>query len=678
LFLVVCGVLPLRALITSDGHFASAEWASVTGAVTVAAALALELWKWSRRRPDTSPAALEAIVTQLVPELLETEGIQRARLLGAGQLDTAYINVQYYRDMVRYRTAGGGRGGDLAMICDYYRRLDAGRLVVVGPPGSGKTVLALHFLVSLLEERRAGDPVPLRLSLTGVNPDHELTDWLVHELVSRFSHLSPVVAEALVRQRRILPVLDGLDEMDTDDEPTKRAAAAVRRINDYLSGTHRDPVVVTCRRDRYEMLLRECATVCDAATVEIQPLNAKQIADYLRIQATDARREAAWSPLLGRLAVDPDGRTTTALTSVLDTPWRLNLAVTALRDGMNPTILLLSGTDAEMAGYAERVRAELLCRYIPATSRLHPRPSGKHYDPSKVERWLRVVAGHLAWQQRNNLPADDVVLHRWWRIGGDRRVRLLHATFNLAILYAAQVLLLLGAVGPPATWVDGIIRLDVPSALDGPLLVGILVVMVIGPTWLAVWAPLKGRTLLYLLDLRTQASRRRLLTALAAGLAAGTAVGLAAGVAVAPVAGLMVVLMVGLPFRPAGHTLRRGSVIGSTVLGLTTALAAGLALGFAAGPTIGVATGLLIALAGTADGIRYEIGVDLTALGGRLPWPFRVFLDWAHAAGLMRRSGIAYQFRHRELQNWLTRTTSLPVPAPRSAADLAVNRDRTG
>jgi hypothetical protein len=30
-----------------------------------------------------------------------------------------------------------------------------------------------------------------------------------------------------------------------------------------------------------------------------------------------------------------------------------------------------------------------------------------------------------------------------------------------------------------------------------------------------------------------------------------------------------------------------------------------------------------------------------------------LFLDWAVTAGLMHYSGLAYQYRHRELQHWL-------------------------
>ena len=42
---------------------------------------------------------------------------------------------------------------------------------------------------------------------------------------------------------------------------------------------------------------------------------------------------------------------------------------------------------------------------------------------------------------------------------------------------------------------------------------------------------------------------------------------------------------------------------------------------------------------------------------------FGAFLDWAHDAGLLRVSGVAYQFRHRQLQEWLA---------------LSANEEKTG
>ncbi len=52
--------------------------------------------------------------------------------------------------------------------------------------------------------------------------------------------------------------------------------------------------------------------------------------------------------------------------------------------------------------------------------------------------------------------------------------------------------------------------------------------------------------------------------------------------------------------------------------------------------------------------------VFLLCTRGRLPWRLGAFLNWGYDAGLLRVSGVAYQFRHRELQDWLT---THPTPA---------------
>jgi hypothetical protein len=102
--------------------------------------------------------------------------------------------------------------------------------------------------------------------------------------------------------------------------------------------------------------------------------------------------------------------------------------------------------------------------------------------------------------------------------------------------------------------------------------------------------------------------------------------------------------------------------------GLMGFMAAGEAFGLA-GPLAG---GIVIALAGGLAGglgsgsyvwTNYHIAIAVTALRRRGPWRFGRFLDWALDAGLLRVSGVAYQFRHRELQQWLTsRSTAWVEP----------------
>jgi hypothetical protein len=89
-------------------------------------------------------------------------------------------------------------------------------------------------------------------------------------------------------------------------------------------------------------------------------------------------------------------------------------------------------------------------------------------------------------------------------------------------------------------------------------------------------------------------------------------------------------------------------------IGFAGKLAAGLPTGLAFGVTFGLTGGVAFGLCTAfCAGRRYL--VFLCVCRGRLlPWRLGAFLHWSYGAGLLRISGIAYQFRHRELQDWLT------------------------
>lgn len=70
-----------------------------------------------------------------------------------------------YEVLARVRGAGGEDLGTLREVSLYYAGLRTGRLVVLGAPGAGKTVLALQLLLDLLDHRRtqpeSAQPVPV-------------------------------------------------------------------------------------------------------------------------------------------------------------------------------------------------------------------------------------------------------------------------------------------------------------------------------------------------------------------------------------------------------------------------------------------------------------------------------------------------------------------------------------
>ncbi|WP_328663227.1 hypothetical protein [Streptomyces sp. NBC_00328] len=166
-----------------------------------------------------------------------------------------------------------------------------------------------------------------------------------------------------------------------------------------------------------------------------------------------------------------------------------------------------------------------------------------------------------------------------------------------------------------------------------------------------------------------------LATGLAGRLVGWLSVGLATGLMVGLVTGLAAPLSAAPPTDPrypvrddlvvglvggVGVALATG-VVGGVVGGLRAGFAVGFAgelgAGFAGGLMVGLGAGFAIGLAGglywlTGVGRRYL--VFLCCARTRLPWHLGAFLQWAYEAGILRISGVAYQFRHRELQDWLT------------------------
>ena len=152
----------------------------------------------------------------------------------------------------------------------------AGKLLILGNPGSGKTTTQLELAQALVirAEKQPEYPVPVLFNLSSWKDDRQsLTDWLVAELKSKY-RVSVKLGKEWVENQQLLPLLDGLDEL----EP-QRQELCVRAINQFLASENRPLYLVVCSRiEEYSNYANQLQL--DGA-IYLQPLTSNQICDYL-------------------------------------------------------------------------------------------------------------------------------------------------------------------------------------------------------------------------------------------------------------------------------------------------------------------------------------------------------------------------------------------------------------
>ncbi|MFI7351850.1 NACHT domain-containing protein [Streptomyces sp. NPDC049936] len=395
----------------STAATASSVLAAVIGLFGV-----LAVWAWRRdpRQGQSSTGQLveaTGVLARLVGRQWQEEATLRQLFdpfpLPVHWTDCPYVGVGDHRQLI---------GGPFSCAADRveelasaFRALPRGRLVALGPAGSGKTTFAVLLTLGLLRTREESDPVPVLLSLASFDPAHESAHgWLSRQLAADYPALAdvevygPTAIGDLISGHRVLPVLDGLDEL-----PGSARTAVLSALNDTLDT--RTPLVLTCRTSAYTTAVTHAGVLAGAAVVEPTPVRPADALTLLRLATSPGPRHARWDRLARHVDENPDGPAARALTS----PLLVGLARAVYADAVGHPSELADPSelvDSERFPTASAIELHLLDALVPAlyTRARRLQPADCRWGPARAHHYLTHLAVGLVRQGTHDLT--------WWQL----------------------------------------------------------------------------------------------------------------------------------------------------------------------------------------------------------------------------------------------------------------------
>ncbi|MCL4262114.1 MAG: hypothetical protein KJ069_02820 [Anaerolineae bacterium] len=285
------------------------------------------------------------------------------------QAVTLELNLSHEPTAVARKTlTAPGQSGmpveDVREVFEAYGRA----LLILGDPGSGKTITLLQLAETLIAEAQhdPSQPIPVVLNLASwVQAKKPLTEWLVEEIFIQYQ-----VARQLTRQwigqNLWLYLLDGLDEVAEDVRDD-----CVVAINTFKA-EHPAEMVVCSRVGDYEKLKEKLNL---GTAVRLQSLTDGQIQTYL------SQDEASLSAVREAITTDAD------LNELAHTPLFLSMMT-----------LAYGGRSLEQMDTFDSMEMKynyLFATYVDEMFRRRPLPPNSRYTQEQARHWLANVADGL-------------------------------------------------------------------------------------------------------------------------------------------------------------------------------------------------------------------------------------------------------------------------------------------
>lgn len=513
-------------------------------------------------------------------------------------------------------------------------------LLILGEPGSGKSTLLLELARYLVEQafQDPTQPLPIFIPLSSwAQKRLPLQDWLIEQVAFLYD-VHQDLSRQWLQAQHILPLLDGLDEMEESARP-----ACIEAINAYHRGLlgHLRPLVVCSRADAYASASARQRLALHAAII-VQPLARGQVDAYLTTLG---------QPLAGLRATL---KKNSLLQAIATTPLLLH-------------VLMLTYYDTPIRRLPQkqaRLRTQIWTNYV---ARMVARKGDEKCYPLHVTTtWLAWLAAQMRDRNQANffledlqpdwLPKTQKLLYQW-------SVGIL---FGLgAVLFAELIWMLIYWV---PFWFRGVAIFPIEGLLGTlplALLEGVACGVFFGLrpihlfetlTWS--WATIRSRLLagfffgaggsvliMLPIGLKTKSSPKQLAERVSyapnEGIRRSAKNGIHNGLVLAPFAGLFTGLFAFF------HAEAYAGIGLALVLGLLQIVFSGLLYG-----------AILGLISGLGAFFQHYILRFWLACSGIFPWRAVPFLEDATTRMLLQRVGGGYRFTHRLLLEYFANLTT--------------------
>ena len=155
------------------------------------------------------------------------------------------------------------------------------QILILGEPGSGKTIALLEFAKEWIDRAKNDDNclIPVVFNLSSYKDKEQqdkkekkekIVDWLVEEFKTYYQTYRKD-ARNLIEQKKLLFLFDGLDEVDN-----KYRVECIEALNDFIeTGSE---IIICCRIKDYQALLQLLQL---KTAIYLKPLTFEQIDNYL-------------------------------------------------------------------------------------------------------------------------------------------------------------------------------------------------------------------------------------------------------------------------------------------------------------------------------------------------------------------------------------------------------------